>query len=217
MAALKPGLRRSRCAAWPNGIVEVLPWQPSQLPDYPEIFRVSNRAEHGLTEVGRSWHSDGAYLAQPREISIFHIVSVPIEGGETEFASLHSAFDAAPPGLIQRLWGKKSLFATRITHPIIMRHPVTGRLGFYVKLSTSTQILDESEEESRIIFRDIQRLIELHGKAYSHRWRHGDIVVVDNFSVAHRAHEVRGDSLRILHRTTIVGGGRILTGAHIRR
>jgi taurine dioxygenase len=195
------------------GIVEVLPWQPSQLPDHPEIFRVSNRAEHGLTEVGRSWHSDGAYLAQPREISIFHIVSVPDEGGETEFASLHAAFDAAPPELIERLCGKKSLFPNGITHPIIMRHPVTGRLGFYVKLSASTRILDENVEESRIIFREIQRLIELHGKAYKHRWSHGDIVVADNFSVAHRSHEVRGNSLRILHRTTIIGGGRILTGA----
>lgn len=192
------------------GVVEVLPWQPSQLPEWPEIFRVSNHPEHGLTEVGRSWHSDGMYLPCPREISIFHIVSIPTEGGETEFASLHAAFDAAPSDLLQRLHGKQSLFAPGVTHPIIRPHPITGRLGFYVKLGKSRNILSLDSSKSEDLFSRIQELLESAGRVYCHQWQTGDIIVVDNFSFAHRAKTVPPHTLRVLHRTTIVGGGRII-------
>jgi taurine dioxygenase len=191
------------------GVVEVLPRQPSQLPDRPEIFRVSNRAEHGLTEVGCSWHSDGAYLPRPREISIFHIVSVPDHGGETQFVSLHAAFNAAHPDLLGRLRDKESLFDTGVVQPIIRAHPVTGRPGFYVKLGKSRRMQGVDPIEGESLFREIESLLDRECRVYTHRWLPGDIIVADNFSVAHRAREVPSSSLRVLHRTTIVGGGRI--------
>ncbi len=191
------------------GAVEVLPWQPSQLPAHPEIFRVSNRAEHGLTEVGRSWHSDGAYLLRPREISIFHIISVPERGGETQFTSLHAAFDTASSALLCLLADKESLFDAGVVQPIIRAHPVTGRLGFYVKLGPSRRMQGVDLKEGEALFGEIESLLDQDGHVYTHAWRSGDIVVADNFSVAHRARDVPDSTLRILHRTTILGGERI--------
>jgi taurine dioxygenase len=188
------------------GVVEVLPWQPSQLIDHPEIFRVSNNAEHGLTEVGRSWHSDGAYLLRPREISIFHIVAVPESGGETQFTSLHDSFEAASPLLLRRLRGKKSVFDNSVVQPVVCIHPVTGRAGFYVKLGAPRRMESTDLAEGENLFAEIESLLDQY--AYTHAWCPGDIIVADNFSVAHRASRAPICGLRVLHRTTIVGGGR---------
>ena len=190
------------------GVVEVLPSQPSQLESHPEIFRVSNRADHGLTAVGRSWHSDGAYLSNPREISIFHVVSVPGSGGETQFASLQDAYDAAPPTLLQQLQGTKSVFESGVAQPVIRTHPVTGRLAFYVKLGSPRRMEGVESSVAERLFGEIEAL--LNQRAYTHVWRTGDIVVADNYSVAHRARNAPMSELRILHRTTIIGGGRII-------
>jgi taurine dioxygenase len=191
------------------GDVEVLPLQDSQLPDHPQIFRVSNRPTHGLTEVGRSWHSDGAYLTHPREISIFHIVDVPDSGGETDFCSLHRAYDAASPSLIARLANKRAIFETGVTQPLIRRHPVTGQLGFYVCLGRSRRMVAVPEDEANSLFCSIEQSVAQEGGMYRHRWYSGDVVVADNFSVAHRSQPTPPNCLRVLHRTTIVGGKRL--------
>lgn len=188
------------------GVVEVLPSQPSQLKSHPEIFRVSNRADHGLTDVGRSWHSDGAYLSNPREISIFHVVSVPGSGGETQFASLQAAYDTALPKLLQQLQGKHSVFESGVTQPVIRAHPVTGQLAFYVKLGSPRRMEGVEPSVAENLFSEVEAL--LNQRAYTHVWRTGDIVVADNYSVAHRARNAPMSELRILHRTTILGGGR---------
>ncbi len=190
------------------GTVEVLPWQPSQLREHPEIFRVSNCSDHGLKDVGHSWHSDGTYLKHPREISIFHIVTVPEQGGETQFASLHAAYDAASPILRHQLADKEAAFDTGVTHPIIRTHPVTGRMGFYVKLGKSRRMQGVTSAEGEALFSEIESLLNRYGNVYTHVWQEGDVVIADNFSVAHRANKPPENTLRVLHRTSIVGGCR---------
>lgn len=192
------------------GEVEILPWQPSQLVEHPEIFRVSNHADHGLVEVGSSWHSDGAYLKLPREISIFHIVRVPEHGGETQFTSLQGAFDAASTALLKQLYKKYLIFEDGVTQPIVRRHPVTGRLGLYVTLGSSRKMNEERIDIADALFTSIEDLLSRNAAVYTHKWQEGDIVVADNFCVAHRARATPPRYLRILHRTTIVGGRRVL-------
>lgn len=60
-------------------------------------------------------------------------------------------------------------------------------------------------------------LLDAPEVCYSHRWEEGDVVIIDNIAVAHRAApgaHVKDSGLRILHRTTIhsVSGGGNLRG-----
>ena len=54
----------------------------------------------------------------------------------------------------------------------------------------------------------IQRRLQsaLRERAYTHRWRRGDIIVTDNLAVCHRAAKAELVSgLRVLHRVTVMG------------
>jgi taurine dioxygenase len=190
------------------GVVECLPWQEGQIPGVPKVFRVSSQAGLGVVDTGQTWHSDGAYLIRPREISVFHVVSQDEDGSITEFSSLHDAYDSASESLRNELSGKYSVLRDTVLQPVIREHPVTGRRGFYVKLSKSRRMQDTTTEDSERLYSAIEQLLQRDGAVYQHRWGLGDLLVADNFSVAHRAVPYDGKCVRILHRTTIVGGSR---------
>jgi alpha-ketoglutarate-dependent taurine dioxygenase len=80
----------------------------------------------------------------------------------------------------------------------------TGRLGLYVTLGHGAAIVDEFGRENRAMRDALERHLGADGTYYRHRWQAGDTLVIDNFTVAHRA--ARGDAAPgVLHRTSIYG------------
>lgn len=170
----------------------------------PEIARVSNREGEGLLNIGAYWHSDGAYLPEPTAVSIHHII-VPTSDGDTLYTDLAAAYDRLSPT-------EKSLFATLgtrsqsgVAHPLVIRHPATGRVGLYVNFGVGTSIIDRAGVEHPDVRRFILAHLDREGTFYRHAWQAGDLVVADNFAVAHHATLANPASLRILHRTSIHG------------
>ncbi|SRR5258708_2608494 len=172
--------------------------------EFPQIFRVSNRKEHGHLNIGRYWHSDGAYIEEPTAVTIHHIV-VPTGDGDTLYTGLANAYERLAPAARASVSGMKTRAQTGVVHPLVKPHPVTGRIGLYVNLDPAAIIIDGNGQENG----DMREFIGLHlsreGTFYRHRWREGDMVVVDNFAVAHHATEVASAALRVLHRTSIHG------------
>ena len=70
------------------------------LPEWPEVFVVSNVEEDGkpvgLKRAGWGWHSDGEDKAIPNAGSFLYALEVPPEGGDTLFADTYAAFAALP-------------------------------------------------------------------------------------------------------------------------
>ena len=68
---------------------------PVTLPDYPEVFIVSNLVRKGkpvgVRRAGWGWHSDGEDKLVPNMGSMLHAVIVPPEGGDTAFANMYKA------------------------------------------------------------------------------------------------------------------------------
>ena len=59
----------------------------------------------------------------------------------------------------------------------------------------------------------------LEGAAYAHAWREGDVVVIDNLAVAHKAAPGAHDpssGLRVLHRTTVLAARAHDPPAHLK-
>lgn len=72
------------------------------------------------------------------------------------------------------------------THPVVMRHPETGREILYVSRGITRQILGLERAESSALL----KRLHLHSTApehiYAHQWEVGDLVVFDTLGALHR-------------------------------
>jgi alpha-ketoglutarate-dependent taurine dioxygenase len=199
---LEPGLQIAFTCVFGSGTHRCSPRQ-TVIPEFPEIFRVSNRKEKGHLNNGRYWHSDGAYLEVPTAVTLHHIIR-PTPDGDTLYADLASAYDRLRPR-------ERALFGTMktiaqvpdVVHPLVQQHPVTGRTILYVNLEPSARIVDEAGKEQPEVVTFLRE--HFNRGAYRHKWHTGDLVVVDNFAAAHCATPAHPDALRVLHRTTVPG------------
>jgi taurine dioxygenase len=173
------------------------------LPDYPEIFCVSNSAGLGNTNAGLFWHSDGAFLVDPTPVSVLRIVQPTLDGCTlfSDLGAAHDRLDAADRNRLSGLYTRAP--ETGILQPLIRSHPVTGRAGLYVNLVPESKIVDKKGHEIEGVFEFIESHMSRQGSYYRHQWREGDVVVVDNFAAAHCATPAAPSSIRILHRTTV--------------
>jgi taurine dioxygenase len=170
---------------------------------YPEIFRVSNKAGEGNLNNGNYWHSDGAYLPDPTAVTLHHII-FPTRDGDTLYADLRSAYDRLGPRE-RALLGKmktRSQVPT-VAYPLIWEHPLTGRAILYPNLDQGAAIVDEAGAPQPPLSAYLRE--HLNRGCYRHKWRAGDLIVVDNFAVAHCATPAHPSALRVLHRTTVPG------------
>jgi alpha-ketoglutarate-dependent taurine dioxygenase len=173
------------------------------IPEFPEIFVVSNRKDHGNLNNGMYWHSDGAYLETPTAVTLHHIVR-PTPDGDTLYADLGGAYDRLQPREKTSFDKLKTISqVSSVAHPLVSKHPVTGRSILYVNLEPSAKIVGEDGKERPELVAFLRE--HLNRGCYRHKWRTGDLVVVDNFALAHRATPANPSVLRVLHRTTVPG------------
>jgi len=199
---------------------------------HPDIFRVSNLEEEGCTHVGRSgWHVDGTFQMRPFMYQTMFFPSVA-EGGDTYFIPLHEFYESLPQETRQRydrLWMVTERRQAPV-HPLVYQHPFrneTTMLFHCGKPFVSGWYQDEEMEDgtrqvtpaltellpSWPIQQELTREIEsrLDDLGLRMKWQQGDFMINDNLGLAHYASEGTQEDpqkvgLRILHRTTVVGG-----------
>jgi taurine dioxygenase len=174
------------------------------LPGFPEIVLLGNREGEVLSDIRPYWHSDGAHLSEPAAVSIHHAI-VATEDGDTLYTSLGSAYERLPPEGRRHVSRMRTRSQTGITHPLVLPHPVTGRLGIYVNLDHNAAIIDEFGHENRAMRDGLERHLCAEGTYYRHRWRAGDMLVIDNFAASHRPTRPDPAAPRVVHRTSIHG------------
>jgi taurine dioxygenase len=179
------------------------PRTPS-LPGFPEIARLGEGGEARRDMRPYCWHSDGAHLPEPTAVSVHHMVAAE-EESDTLYTGLASAFDRLPPEGRRHVSRMRTRSDSGIAHPLVLAHPVTGRLGLYVNLDRDSAIIDEFGRENRGMRDGLERHLCAEGTYYRHQWRAGDTLVIDNFAAAHRTTRAAAATQRILHRTSIRG------------
>ena len=185
--------------------------------EVPEILPLSNIFEDGkpigVYDGAAFWHQDMAFEEVPSNVTVVHALEVPEAGGETLFADMWAAYDALDEATRALIEGRqarhrygnradedartrtKAMELTEeeqaevrdVYHPLVLAHPVTGRRGLYGVASTSRGIEGMEDGEARAL---LDRLAEHAGQdrfVHAHRYRVGDIVLWDNFSLMHRA------------------------------
>ena len=206
-----------------------------QLRGHPEILIVSNVIENGqpigLGDAGVYWHSDLSYKEKPSLGSMLLAQELPAEGGDTLFANMHLAWDTLPAALqkaIEGLRAEHSYLAKYeelrqrnpwrpklsdeqvaevrpVVHPVVRRHPETGRKALFVSEHFTTRIVGMPEDESRELLAQLFAHSVRPEHIYRHRWQAHDMVFWDNRSLMHLATPFPADMRRRLNRTTIEG------------
>lgn len=88
-------------------------------------------------------------------------------------------------------------------HPMIARHPETGREGIYGCIGYITGFVDMDETESMALLAELYAWQSRDEFVYKHKWSANMLVMWDNRSVLHRATGGYDGHARLLHRTTI--------------
>jgi taurine dioxygenase len=171
------------------------------MPGYPLIGLVWHR--NGQRPAER-WHTDHTNRECPPAATILYGVEIPSKGGETSVASMRAAYDCLPEEESRRLEGLRTVntldsdhhdtrpedrdkFSGPFIHPMVRTHPVHGSKAVYFHAGKAT--IDGMEPESgKSYMADLlQRMIRPE-IVYTHNWRKGDVLVIDDRATMHRAH-----------------------------
>ena len=93
-----------------------------------------------------------------------------------------------------------------VTHPVIRRHPETGRQALYVSKAYTTHFTDMNDDESSMLLDLLEARASAPENIYRHRWQAGDALMWDNRCVMHYAvYDYDADEPRRMQRTTAAG------------
>ena len=116
------------------------------LPGHDDILRVVKEKDDKKV-FGEKWHADVTFLEKPILGSMLYAIETPPRGGDTLFANMYAAYDALSDGMKEMLDGLQAVHETNVyeqgvrfdaanppplvnmqsLHPVIARHPETGR------------------------------------------------------------------------------------------
>ena len=197
------------------------------LPDRPEVGLL-DQTEPARDGANR-WHTDSTFQPKPPFGCLLQAVKLPRVGGDTSWASMIAAFDALSPLLQKTLEGLTATHDVRgpllravagghaihdidevvaqwppVTHPVVCRHPDTGRRFLYVNSNFATRINEVTEAESEALLRFLFQHVRTPEFQVRFRWEEGSVALWDNRCTQHYASSDY-DERRIMHRVTIAG------------
>ena len=207
-------------------------------PEHADILILSNRQKDGkpigLADAGTYFHTDYSYLDIPARATLLYSIEVPKKGGDTIFADQYSAYDELPAAMKRRVdplialhhygnrddldrssrtvasvlteeqQGKMSL----VRHPVVRRHPVTGRKALYAVSGSSFGIDGMQEDEAIELLDELKRHATQQKYQYRLKYGVGDVVIWDNASLLHSATLTDADDPRTLWRVTVKEEGK---------
>lgn len=188
------------------GELDIHPNTPGPV-GHPEIMPVHADANSKII-AGEKWHSDVSCFQEPPLGSILHIHTTPPFGGDTLFAGLGAAYDALSARMKAYLEGLTAFHSgernyrnrnavmgiddtgrtfPKANHPVVIRHPISGRKGLYVNRLFTYRINELVEEESDAILEYLYRHIEKPDFQIRFRWEPHSVAFWDNRAVQHLA------------------------------
>jgi taurine dioxygenase len=200
-------------------------------PALPEVGLISNlkdaqgRAIGGLGDGELEWHSDQSYMLNPATGALLYALELPPAGGATSWVDLSGAYAALPRRLKEAVEGRSAVFdytqrlagyqgadrtiseeARRETppvlHPLVHRHPFTGRMALYLDRTTTVGIAG-IDAAGAALLDEIYEAVLRPEFVYRHDWQPGDAVLWDNGVTMHRREPFDPEARRLLKRTTI--------------
>ncbi len=199
----------------------------------PYVIKVVKEPGDELN-FANAWHTDLSYLPAPPAYTVLHAWDVPAFGGDTMWANQYLAYESLPRELRERLLGLRATHSAGMaygtggyleqvagkssmqilpsdeayhvhTHPMVVRHPRTGRAALFVNPVYTTGIEGMEAAEAAPL---LQRLYQhsVHPNLTCRvRWTPGMLTIWDNRSTQHFAINDYGGQRREMYRTSVRG------------
>jgi taurine dioxygenase len=200
------------------------------VPGRPQIAEVRKEPDQ-VANIGGGWHTDHSYDEAPALGSILLAREVPDHGGDTMFASMHHAYEGLSDGLKRTLEGLRAVHSSRhvfgaaaryardtagrignaeratqdAVHPVVIRHPETGRKTLYVNAAFTTRFEGWTEKESKPLLDYLYAHAAQPQFHMRFQWRKGSIAFWDNRATWHFAINDYHGERRLMHRITLEG------------
>lgn len=164
---------------------------------------------------GDIWHTDQSCAQVPPLGSILYNHTLPSNGGgDTIFSSMYAAYDALSDRMKSYLDGMTALHdGTRIfgpgtpeaSHPVVVRHPESGRKLIYVNTAFTARLEGVSAEESDAVLGFLYAHCARPEWCFRFRWQEHSIAFWDNRCAQHYAVSDYWPSVRSGFRVQIDG------------
>ena len=154
------------------------------------------------------WHADETYEARPPNFSILRMVECPETGGDTVWSNQYLAYRALSASFRRLVDELTAEHVTpdgdqRAVHPVVMKHPETGRPALYVNRQFARSITGVTSVESQAVLDVLFEAAERIDFQVRYRWSPGTVAIWDNRCTQHR---VIGDydSMRHAERIAVI-------------
>lgn len=176
-----------------SGDLEILGWKTGRTTRYT---------------AGDAWHNDVSCDPHPIWTSFLRVTRLPeVGGGDTAFANLYLAYESLSDPIKQLLNGLTAVHDGRegwsngygaqpkpgevfnaTEHPVVAKHPVTGKPFLFVNEAFTSHIVQLTKAESQALLQLLYRHIEKHQlfQARIH-WRPDMLLLWDNWATQHHA------------------------------
>ena len=199
----------------------------------PYVIRVIKEPSDELN-FANAWHTDLSYLPAPPAYTVLHAHDVPAAGGDTMWANQYLAYETLPDsvkeqiadlrathsagmaygtgGYLEAVAGKSSM---RIepsaeahavqTHPLVIRHPRTGRPALYANSVYTTGIEGMDSDDARALLARLTAHATHPNFTCRLRWEPDMLTIWDNSATQHFAINDYPGARRELYRTSVTG------------
>jgi taurine dioxygenase len=201
---------------------------------HPKIAQVLKEPHHNKN-VGGAWHTDHSYDLAPALGSALYAKEVPSSGVDTLFASMGAVFDALSDGLQATLRQLRARHSSRhvfgparyatheqrkewedrmrnpgealqdAVHPVVIKHPATGREVLYVNRGFTLGFEGWTDEESKGLLETLYAFAVQPQFTCRFQWQVGSLALWDNRATWHYALNDYPGERRYMHRITIDG------------
>lgn len=205
----------------------------ASVPGRPYVIRVIKEPADELN-FANAWHTDLSYLPAPPAYTVLHAWEVPAFGGDTMWANQYLAYETLPRSLQEQLLTLRATHSAGMaygtggylekvadrtsmqilpsdeahqvrTHPMVVRHPRTGRAALFVNPVYTTGIEGMDPAESAPL---LQRLYQhsVHPNLTCRvRWQPNLLTIWDNRCTQHFAINDYAGQRREMYRTSVRG------------
>jgi taurine dioxygenase len=201
------------------------------IPECPQIHYISNQDSFpdGTRYIpGEGWHTDHSNDTRPPKATVLHAVTLPDQGGDTQFANMAAAYAALPKAIQQRIEGmlaihvyqsshsarkllglsdaNKERIPNAVLHPIVRTHPDNHRKSIFINPIRIEGILGLDHKEALPLLDQLLDHATKDDFQYRHQWRPGDLVMWDNRCLLHKANgDYDMSQTRYLYRVMLQG------------
>jgi taurine dioxygenase len=175
------------------------------------------------------WHTDSTFMERPPKAALLRAVQLPALGSDTCWASMYAAYELLSPPLQRALAGLRAMHDITgplvraiegghsvgslekvqaawppRSHPVVCRHPETGRCLLYVNSNFTTRIEGLPEAESRMLLDFLFDWVRLPELQVRFRWEPDSLALWDSRCTQHYAVADYRER-RVMHRVTVAG------------